>query len=489
MKKLLFILFSFFIQFGFAQNWELFPEKQFSNFETDTYYDTTLEMTFADTITLSGDASTTYFKYESTMSGLNDCLDELSDYIQNGLLPVSQSSVLPHCDSIVEINDTSWLYGSNFIDKFPFLTKAALNQKWYPLPDYSDLYLKCIFSGTGDVLGITDSIKKYKFYKDADVSPLTDFTIILSKNYGLIDFLDFNDVCYNPDTDYPEFHHMIGFKNDLMNIGYQLPAFIDYFPVDAGDIRIWDQYVYNPDPFNFDDYHIYYKDSTTAKIVYTDSIYYEYDLWKKDTNGVISSYPNQKITFTKTGFEPLFNTIPGWIGLTNNFYCFDESNSISIWKHSQTNLLIEDDTTITHFYSAGEYYLDTSDCFVFNTADYFAGFSVSDKFGITSYNGIQLIGSILNGTDAGITDFNSVSIIDLKKYEVHIYPNPANNFIQIDIPTNKSFLYSIFSFEGKLISTSELTANQINIENLIPGIYILEIKNENEILRGKFIKQ
>ena len=60
--------------------------------------------------------------------------------------------------------------------------------------DNEDIYMKCFLEMEDDVFGVIDSVKKFKFYKESGSTLLNDFTIVLSKHYGLLSFLDFYDL-------------------------------------------------------------------------------------------------------------------------------------------------------------------------------------------------------------------------------------------------------------------------------------------------------
>ncbi len=76
---------------------------------------------------------------------------------------------------------------------------------------------------------------------------------------------------------------------------------------------------------------------------------------------------------------------------------------------------------------------------------------------------------------------------------VHVYPNPAKEFINIKIEKNKYFDYTDFSIylydlNGKRIKKT-IKENSIDISNLNPGIYILKLISENLTATKKIIKQ
>lgn len=75
----------------------------------------------------------------------------------------------------------------------------------------------------------------------------------------------------------------------------------------------------------------------------------------------------------------------------------------------------------------------------------------------------------------------SINTTSTDNSTIHLYPNPANDYIHIDRDT--AHQVNIYNIMGKLIVNT--TSNHINISHLSPGIYFLT--TENQTL--KFIKQ
>ncbi|NOX84659.1 MAG: T9SS type A sorting domain-containing protein [Chlorobi bacterium] len=73
-----------------------------------------------------------------------------------------------------------------------------------------------------------------------------------------------------------------------------------------------------------------------------------------------------------------------------------------------------------------------------------------------------------------------------------LYPNPARENIYFNnIKTkNQGLSYQIFDLTGKPIRSGRIKAedNHINIENLIPGNYLIRISVKNKMWTGRFIK-
>jgi hypothetical protein len=87
---------------------------------------------------------------------------------------------------------------------------------------------------------------------------------------------------------------------------------------------------------------------------------------------------------------------------------------------------------------------------------------------------------------------NVVTGIDETSQEIlHVYPNPANDFLNITGTTEMERL-SIFDVSGKLVQSTELTenANKCNISMLNQGAYLLVAQLKNgTVQREHFIKE
>lgn len=66
------------------------------------------------------------------------------------------------------------------------------------------------------------------------------------------------------------------------------------------------------------------------------------------------------------------------------------------------------------------------------------------------------------------------------------YPNPAVDFINLELKNNKFVSYSITDINGKIISKNKIS-KQINVSTLKNGIYFLILENNNEKIYKKFV--
>ena len=81
------------------------------------------------------------------------------------------------------------------------------------------------------------------------------------------------------------------------------------------------------------------------------------------------------------------------------------------------------------------------------------------------------------------------SVNQFKKYNINIFPNPANNTLQIEYPgiLQKEVSYAIIDINGKTILQGRLTSNIIDISRLIKGTYIFTLYSDGEIIIKKIL--
>lgn len=71
--------------------------------------------------------------------------------------------------------------------------------------------------------------------------------------------------------------------------------------------------------------------------------------------------------------------------------------------------------------------------------------------------------------------------------QIELYPNPVSSVLHVDAPFNTSGI-SVYSIAGDLLIT-ESTTNEINVEALPAGAYIIQLNTDSGIVRKRFTKQ
>lgn len=107
-------------------------------------------------------------------------------------------------------------------------------------------------------------------------------------------------------------------------------------------------------------------------------------------------------------------------------------------------------------------------------------------------NGDNLIDVIIGNERGGLSIYYGSDDLSLNtennedQLNALLFPNPAKNtlFIKGDTPN----YFSIYSLSGQKIKSAKFVG-QIDVNELVPGIYIVEINYENQVAHQRFIKE
>jgi len=82
------------------------------------------------------------------------------------------------------------------------------------------------------------------------------------------------------------------------------------------------------------------------------------------------------------------------------------------------------------------------------------------------------------------------SILELEDASISIYPNPAFDYIEIDLVGEEMQTISMYNDSGQMIFTNEVydKKTSINIEHLSAGVYFLVVKTKRGEIKRKFVK-
>ena len=107
---------------------------------------------------------------------------------------------------------------------------------------------------------------------------------------------------------------------------------------------------------------------------------------------------------------------------------------------------------------------------------------------VSNWTGASTLGCSITAYNYFLTLSNDSFVSNSENNKFQIYPNPTKNIIHIK---NNSEIekIKIFDYLGKEVLTQTQNYNEINVENLSKGIYLLEINSENEKVYKKFIKE
>ncbi|OUS09595.1 hypothetical protein A9Q93_13660 [Nonlabens dokdonensis] len=79
----------------------------------------------------------------------------------------------------------------------------------------------------------------------------------------------------------------------------------------------------------------------------------------------------------------------------------------------------------------------------------------------------------------------------LDEVSVKIFPNPATDILNVSSPTQQLTSLEIVDLNGRLIKSLEVNNTEVNanIEDLKPGLYILNISSNDTVITRKFVKE
>ena len=86
-------------------------------------------------------------------------------------------------------------------------------------------------------------------------------------------------------------------------------------------------------------------------------------------------------------------------------------------------------------------------------------------------------------------NFTSLSDLSEEFANIVLYPNPANN--QLNINQAAGTHMQIIDMRGQLVQTNALLANEqvIDIASLLPGVYVIQFRKNESTATLRFVKQ
>ncbi len=92
------------------------------------------------------------------------------------------------------------------------------------------------------------------------------------------------------------------------------------------------------------------------------------------------------------------------------------------------------------------------------------------------------------GTFCEVVSFNGIE--DNLEAEINIYPNPANNYLQLEISNDKNYYAEIINVVGETVLNFVINSNKtIDISQFSSGFYLIKISDDNNTGIRSFIKE
>jgi len=177
----------------------------------------------------------------------------------------------------------------------------------------------------------------------------------------------------------------------------------------------------------------------------------------------------------------------GYFGNCEMIFYFDDINS-ELLCHLFGCLLSDDNSSIISNYF-NEIFIAQNANSISIDNDF-----VPFAFGPLTYNfstsGNTIYLHIINSIGEVATFYaNNLSQQDFLKESISIYPNPAKNVLHVESSAIAIKSIKIYDLSGRLVIEKENVKHQINVSQLLQGVYILEIETVVGVLREKLVKE
>lgn len=92
---------------------------------------------------------------------------------------------------------------------------------------------------------------------------------------------------------------------------------------------------------------------------------------------------------------------------------------------------------------------------------------------------------LTHGFQQATVTVTSITGLTSKDFTISVYPNPAKEFIIMEIEEFKNFSYFLYDEKGKLLQNGVIVdkRTEIKVNNFIPGNYFLKITRRNKDLK------
>ena len=115
---------------------------------------------------------------------------------------------------------------------------------------------------------------------------------------------------------------------------------------------------------------------------------------------------------------------------------------------------------------------------------------------MTDIDGDGLMEMLVGNFRGGLTFYNtfindsSVSSVDIEEApSSRIYPNPTGDLLNIELPSYSNVSYNIYDINGRSFRSGTISNKEIDVSELITGIYLMEIQFKDRVEIQKFVKR
>lgn len=242
---------------------------------------------------------------------------------------------------------------------------------------------------------------------------------------------------------------------------------------------------------------VYYK-QTASKLEITGLVTSDATLNLSVNNGTFISYPTQYTTATETDQAQGTFSSTAASGLCKGTITINPNASGTLILGSSTFTNVLRVKSVQNF----NLHLPNDTNFIFpigtitNTS--YSYYSSTYKFPL-----LTTIQTVVNVPFAGINNQStegaqalsaallSTGELAAKKQGLKLYPNPAQDFVSFTGDADGYSTAKIYSLDGKLIKTSDVKSGKVQVSDLPPSSYFIEVseKNNSKTQTSKFIKK
>jgi hypothetical protein len=352
--------------------------------------------------------------------------------------------------------------------QYIFKVNAKIGESWI-FDSVENITASVSSTGYDSILGQQDSLKYI-------VLSTTD-TILLSKNYGIVSFKV-------PDSE--KKYKLIGIEN--LGLGYKVPSYLDFFDFEVGDVFEYTETEKYEGRSNYS--------NNTKRKNYQIKILEKMNPDEKNKY----TYKIQKSFFGTDWFrsDPLVIDTLSYEIIETIEYTYDENSFLNYYNKQGI-----------YVYSSSSVNFSKDTVFKVNTKMYYPyilnprydGTSYGVGLGMISYHyyeysgpGSMVIDKNLVGCKKGGIIFGKLTTTSdqiTKNEELRLFPNPASEYvnIQIDIPfKNGKILF--YDMSGKIVLSEDIANNHagISIGSLLPGIYQVKVITDKKVYVKSLIK-
>ena len=457
-----------------------------------------------DSVRISG-TDTIYYPFH-TLRG--KCyIPNISGHPASGILDSNGGSWLGK--KVMQKANGDFLFDNIWNDTLVIKTQAKLGDSWTLYSDTSTRFYQATVSSldTMTILGVADSVKTISItaYNGSSIdatNPINKFKIILSKNHGFTQVFDLYTFPYhNPDTTCSSYDLYFSMATSnpfgipyatgkpdtfqlFSQVNFHNPRLTEiYDNYDSGDIIYLTTSYVNMGGTYFDDYRTdSFTSKTTVAGINTYTVHYSH------------SYHVSNAT---------------------THYSTADSGIVYNFSYSDTSLLIDTSKMPEEWRVGKFYYYSPSDTSCFSSPSY----SINQDYiyttaGTININTFEFCGTnefykvgvgrtyyhTCDGTPDGHVSTTeiirkgnckplSVPALSNANTEIKVYPNPANDQLNLNLPVGKNYTIHLVNMMGQEIANTVTTRPNVTLStNTIPvGIYILKIIDETGSIATKKI--